>query len=83
MNAIMLGLIGGALYAVSGFLKSMDEKFEYKKFLRTVVLGAIVGATNSLLGIPVTEDAVMVALSAGEVAIVENFLKSVIKYYAK
>ncbi len=81
MDAVAYGLIGGALYATSGFLKNFEEKFDYKKFLRTLILGAIVGVTNAMLGLPITEDAVMVALSAGEVAIIENFLKSITKYY--
>jgi len=80
--ALVYGVIGGALYAVSGYLKS-GEKFDSKKFLRTLTLGAIIGATNAMLGLPVTKDAVLLALSAGEVAVIENFIKAVVKFYVK
>jgi len=80
--ALAYGVIGGALYAVSGYLKS-GEKFDSKKFVKTIVLGALVGLTNSILGLPITEDAVLLALSAGEVAILENFVKAVVKAYVK
>ena len=80
--ALLYGVLGGALYAVSGYLKS-KEKFDKQKFLRTLVLGAIVGATNAMLGLPITEEAVLIALSAGEVAVIENFIKAVVKQYVK
>lgn len=82
MNQIIYGILGGALYGVSGYLKS-GEKFDWKKLARTIILAALVGVTNALLGLPITEDAVLIALSAGEVAIIENFLKALIKFSEK
>ena len=81
-SALVYGIIGGALYAGSGYLKS-GEKFDKHKFLRTLVLGAIVGSTNAIMGLPITEDAILLALSAGEVAVIENFIKAMIKQYVK
>ena len=82
MNAIILGLIGGILYGFSGFLKS-GEAFEMSKFLKTLILAVFVGVANALSGLPLTGDAIMIAVSAGEVAVLENFLKALMKYYKK
>ncbi|MEM2257813.1 MAG: hypothetical protein QXV39_06830 [Candidatus Caldarchaeum sp.] len=46
------------------------------KFAKTVALAAVIGAANSVAGLPVTEEAVLTLLSAGEVAVIENLLKA-------
>ncbi|MEM2484416.1 MAG: hypothetical protein QXU87_04025 [Candidatus Caldarchaeum sp.] len=75
MKTILLGLVGGALYGLTGYIKS-GEPFDRMKFAKTVALAAVIGAANSVAGLPVTEEAVLTLLSAGEVAVIENLLKA-------
>jgi len=76
-----VGIMSGFFVAGAGYLKSYDsvgvkEKIDGIKFLKTVILGAIVGGSASVTGM--TPEAIM-ALPAyvGITAIVENGLKAI------
>ena len=76
LNLIVVGAVGGALYAITGFLKSR-ERFSFVKLGRTILLGALVGVFNSLLGLPVEESGIAMLTSSGEVAVIENLAKTI------
>ncbi len=78
MIQVFYGVLGGLIYALTGYLKS-GEKFNTDKMLRTIILGAVVGLFNSLAGVSMDGETITMLLSAGEVAVAENLLKSLVK----
>ncbi len=44
IQEIFLGLVAGMMIASAGYLKTNAEEFNFKKWLQTVVIGAIIGA---------------------------------------
>ena len=74
-------VISAAVFAVSGYLKSVGEKPDPVKFLSTLIIGAIIGLIFSFMGAPVTEEAIMTMLVTyiGAVVVVENMIKAVIR----
>ncbi|MEM4189911.1 MAG: hypothetical protein QW470_06210 [Candidatus Caldarchaeum sp.] len=69
-------LLGIAAYILSGFLKSR-EIFDGAKALKTAVLGVLLIALNTALGLQVSQEELNALLSAGELAVLENMLKAV------
>ncbi|MEM4383597.1 MAG: hypothetical protein QXU44_06045 [Candidatus Caldarchaeum sp.] len=69
-------LLGIAAYILSGFLKSR-ENFDGAKALKTAVLGVLLIALNTALGLQVSQEELNALLSAGELAVLENMLKAV------
>jgi uncharacterized membrane protein len=53
-NGLMAGLIAGIIYALIGYfrLKDENEPFNGQKFMRAILIGAIVGIIAFLYGIP-------------------------------
>ena len=80
LKGIVAGAVGGMLYALTGYFKARQrngEDFDVNKFLKTLVLGAVLGAVNYYFGLGwVGDDIAMLALS-GEVAVIEQVLKAI------
>jgi len=80
VKGLAVGVLAGAAYAVAGYFKAKKrngEKFDTEKFLKTLVLGAVLGAVNYYFGLGwVGDDIAMLALS-GEVAVIEEILKAI------
>jgi len=79
-ETIGLGLLAGGAIGIAGYLKSYEygnnhETFNWHKFLKTGILGGIVGGLVPLTG--QEADVVIVILeTAGITAIVENVIKA-------
>lgn len=77
---VVLSILAAIVYSLAVYFKNLSatgEKFDETKFLRTIIVGAIVGIASKAAGIEVTQENV-VELSAGyagTVAVVENVLK--------
>ena len=75
-----IGAVSGFFVAGAGYLKSFDnvtgykEQLEIGKFLKTIILGAFVGAGVSATGLP-TEAIVALPMYAGITTVVENGIK--------
>jgi len=80
ISTIIMGLLGGILIAITGYLKS-GEKFVLVKAVQTAVLGGIAGAVLGFTGVQVTDANLAVqilafgGLSGGIALAVENILK--------
>ena len=84
MEAIIFAIVAAIVFALSGYLKSAkDEEFDVTKFATTVLVGALVGVVLYVKGAAITEEAVATqfAAYAGIVVIVENALKSVMRWF--
>ncbi len=56
--AIIYGAVAGAGYALIFFAKAVQagaESFDIMKFLRALVIGAIIGGITGFTGVPLTE----------------------------
>ena len=78
-EGIVIGVISGALYGATGYLKTQGEKFDVLKFGASAIIGAVIGASMLLAGNPITEQAVetQMAAYAGLTALVYNVLKAI------
>ena len=82
IELIALGILSGVFVAGAGYLKSVgktnQDPFDKIKFLKTTVLGGIVGGVVPYTGL--TADVVMIVLvNAGIVTLVENLLKTIFR----
>jgi hypothetical protein len=80
MEAIVMGMVSGAVVAGSGYLKN-KPKYDFEgidpvKAGKTIVLGAIVGGMVGATGMS-PDIATTFLASAGITVVVENLLKSV------
>jgi len=81
---ILIAIIAAAIFAASGYLKSVGtENFEPTKFAATVLVGIVVGAVMYVSGSPVTEAnvATQIGTYAGVIAVVENVLKAILRRF--
>lgn len=64
-------------------ISSEPEKFDWTKFLVTVILGAFVGATLSLSGNPITKESVETQVVAYGflTVLIENVLKTILRRF--
>ena len=74
VKGLAVGLIAGILYGLLGYLKS-GEEFNARKFFKTLIIGAILGALNYGLGLGITGDDIMVMALAGETALIQFVIK--------
>lgn len=84
MEAIVFAIVAAIVFALSGYLKSAkDEGFDVTKFAATILVGALVGVALYVKGAAITEEAVATqfAAYAGIVAIVENALKALFRWF--
>lgn len=59
---ITAGIYGGYAY-LAGRIGTPGEKFEYKRLLGTIVVGAAVGLGFTYMGLPVNEAAIVAAMT--------------------
>ena len=84
MEAIIYAVVAAIVFALSGYLKSAkDEEFDATKFGATILVGALVGVVLYVKGAAITEEAVATqfAAYAGIVVILENALKTVVRWF--
>jgi len=81
METILLAVVAAMVYAIAGYLKSAGEDFNAVKFGATAIVGAFVGVSMFLSGLPITEASVMVQMGiyVGVVVMVENVLKAIVR----
>ncbi|MHC1624064.1 MAG: hypothetical protein ACXQTR_05690 [Candidatus Methanospirareceae archaeon] len=80
VKGLIVGAVAGAAYALAGYFKANyrnGEEFDVNKFLKTIVLGACLGAANYYFGIGLSGDEVAAMALAGEVAVIEQVLKAI------
>ncbi len=80
LSVILYAILAAVVYSASHYLKksaSDPKKFDFMKFLSTVIVGAGVGLYFAYMNTPITEQSVtaQLALLTGIIAIVENVLK--------
>jgi len=76
LYAVGVGAVSGLVLGLAGYLKARtkQEQFDVKKFLKTGVLGAVVGALVAGTGLP--EDIVLQGIAnMGGIVLLENVLK--------
>ncbi len=71
---IIVGAGAGITYSLSSFVKKKDQKFDWKKFGTTIVIGAAAGAGQGVLNMPI-EGSYSYLVSLGAVPVVENAMK--------
>ena len=84
MEAIVFAIVAAIVFAASGYLKSAkEEEFNVTKFVATILVGALVGVILFVKGAAITEEAVATqsAAYAGILAIVENALKALFRWF--
>lgn len=59
---ITAGIYGGYAY-LAGRIGTPGEKFEYKRLMGTIIVGAAVGLGFTYMGLPVNEAAVVAAMT--------------------
>lgn len=85
MEIMLLALVSAAIYALAGYLKSVEEEPDILKAISTMIVGAVVGLVMAASGIDVTQVGVLEQLGmyAGFVCIIENVLKAIWRRYLK
>lgn len=73
---IISGVIGGAIYSVTGIAKNQDDDFRFLKMLPTLIVGLVVGGVAGFLNLDYGI-AANLSLSAGITAVVENIGKAI------
>lgn len=79
---IVLSVLAAVAYALAAYFKNLSasgEKFDSAKFIRTVLIGFVVGIASKASGIEVTEENILELSAgyAGAVAVLENLVKLV------
>ena len=72
---ILTGIVGGAIYSITGIAKNQDDDFNFWKMFPTLCIGIIVGGVAGVLNLDYGIVANM-SLSAGITAVVENLGKA-------
>ena len=84
LHAIIVGVLGGLAYAITGLMKSiLREPFSAKKFARTLIIGVAAGVTLSLSGYEVDVNAIDVAVAAGATALAEQLIMAIFRAISK
>jgi len=82
VDIVVVGILGGILYAISGYLKSYyKEKFDIKKFLRTLIIGLMASFALAFSGFEITLDAIDVLVASGTTAVIEQLILSIYRYF--
>ena len=86
LHNALIGALGGASFALSGYLKSEKgrfkkiEEFDSTKFLKTMMLGAIIGAVSGGTGLEyqtTVDYLVSMGIYGGLTGIIENIAKAI------
>jgi len=73
--SIFYGFAGVAAYILTGYLKN-GETFNPVKALKTFTLAALIIALNTAAGVEPPSEELAALLNAGELALLENLLKT-------
>jgi len=86
MQEIFIAIGASIVYSASMYLKKTlkeenPQSFDAMKFISTVIVGAIIGASLHFSEVPITEASVeeQFVAYAGLVAIVENCIKAIVR----
>lgn len=80
-NPLWASLIGGALFAMVGWLKACkSEKFDVGRFGLTTGIGLVLGLASHFMQKP-PEEVMMILAGSGGVAIVDSLLKSAFDWW--
>jgi len=75
-DKLALGIAGGVIWGVFGYLKSRKaEAWDWKKFGVSVIIGIPVGVVAVVTNISFDNAATQLVTDAGLVGVLENFLK--------
>lgn len=84
LQSALVGAGTGMVYSIIFFAKKRmrkdnPEDFDRRRFMATVLVGAVVGAGYTLLGLPVTREAIVntLAMYGGTIMLAEAVLKFV------
>jgi len=85
IESILIGMAAGAVLAVTGYLKNIDQVegypvFEPVKFLTTLIIGALAGGVSRFLGISYDAATTMI-VSAGITTIIEYVVKAIVRWW--
>lgn len=76
LEKIATGIVAGLVYSLTSYSKKEGQKFEPKKFLRTLGIGLFTGLIFGITDVPL-ELAEQFAIGMGLVAVSENVLLTV------
>jgi len=82
LKNILLGVAAGLLFGTTGYLKSVGEEFDAKKFVQSIIVGAVVGGIGGAMGMKPSEAQEYLqstGLYTGLVCMVEFVKKAVLK----
>lgn len=87
-TSIGYGMAGGAAYGLVYFAKNREatrtnkETFKFKKFVATVLFGAVVGVINAALGRPIRYETIAVTIGAntGVVMFLQSLLQAAYRW---
>lgn len=77
---IVSALTAGLVYALTGYFKSAGEAWDSLKFIRTVIIGVIVGVVILGFDMEVSEAHAFI-IGLGVVPIIDNILKAILRFY--
>ncbi|MEM3646582.1 MAG: hypothetical protein QW334_00355 [Thermofilum sp.] len=85
IESILIGVAAGAVLAVTGYLKNINQAegypvFDVQKFLTTIIIGAAAGGVSRILGVSYDAATTMIA-SAGITTIVEYIVKALVRWW--
>lgn len=89
IEQLLLSVGAALVYSVVFYAKNYagdePEKFEWKKFTATLIVGLIIGIASGLAGIDVTQQFIyeQLAMYAGTIALVETIIKAIYKELKK
>jgi len=83
IETVLIAVFSAALYALLGYLKSVEEEPDITKAGATMILGALIGVLLATSGIDVTQINVMeqMTIYIGLVAVIENVLKALVRRF--
>lgn len=79
VNALVNSVVGAVIWSSTGYLKNASkkkEKFDWYKFLRSIIIGIFVGLFSGYLNLPY-DQATLLVINTGAIAIVDNITKAV------
>jgi hypothetical protein len=79
---VLSTIIAGLIYALSGYFKSTDEAWDSVKFIRTVIIGVIVGIAMLVLDMDVSEAHAFI-IGLGIVPLIDNAIKAILREYRR
>jgi len=82
LKNVLLGLGAGLLFGLTGYLKSVGEEFDVKKFCQSLIVGCVVGGIGGAMGMKPSEAQEYLqstGLYTGIVCLIEFVKRSILK----